>query len=86
MIRFVLSVISVNLYNDQTRCFVDRMGKYFSSLLSHTIKPRLPGMMWPPGIKFYICSKTSALIQVLTALSQIVCRVEHECVSLLQLH
>jgi len=33
MIRFVLSVISVNLYNDQTRCFVDRMGKYFSSLL-----------------------------------------------------
>jgi len=34
MIRFVLSVISVNLYNDQTRCFVDRMGKYFSSLLS----------------------------------------------------
>lgn len=33
MIRFVLSVISVNLYNDQTRCFVNRMGKYFSSLL-----------------------------------------------------
>jgi len=33
MIRFVLSVISVNLYNDQTRCFVDRMRKYFSSLL-----------------------------------------------------
>jgi len=33
MIRFVLSVISVNLYNDQTRCFVDKMGKYFSSLL-----------------------------------------------------
>ncbi len=33
MIRFVLSAISVNLYNDQTRCFVDRMGKYFSSLL-----------------------------------------------------
>ena len=33
MIRFVLSVISVNLYNDQTRCFVDRMGKYFSSLV-----------------------------------------------------
>ena len=54
--------------------------------LSHTIKPRLPGMMWPPGITFYICSKTSALIQVLKALSQIVCRVEHECVSLLQLH
>lgn len=39
MIRFVLSVISVNLYNDQTRCFVDRMGKYFSSLL----RDNLPG-------------------------------------------
>ncbi|WP_434516108.1 hypothetical protein AB6Q56_05545 [Dechloromonas sp. ARDL1] len=37
MIRFVLSVISVNLYNDQTRCFVDRMGKYFSSLLGDPI-------------------------------------------------
>jgi hypothetical protein len=38
MIRFVLSVISVNLYNDQTRCFVDRMGKYFSSLLMDLIQ------------------------------------------------
>ena len=37
MIRFVLSVISVNLYNDQTRCFVDRMGKYFSSLLAASV-------------------------------------------------
>ncbi len=37
MIRFVLSVISVNLYNDQTRCFVDRMGKYFSSLLAEVL-------------------------------------------------
>ena len=37
MIRFVLSVISVNLYNDQTRCFVDRMGKYFSSLLGQDV-------------------------------------------------
>ncbi|WP_434514453.1 hypothetical protein AB6Q56_18185 [Dechloromonas sp. ARDL1] len=41
MIRFVLSVISVNLYNDQTRCFVDRMGKYFSSLLSHISERQL---------------------------------------------
>jgi len=40
MIRFVLSVISVNLYNDQTRCFVDRMGKYFSSLLGG-LSPRI---------------------------------------------
>jgi len=39
MIRFVLSVISVNLYNDQTRCFVDRMGKYFSSLLGKVRRP-----------------------------------------------
>ena len=38
MIRFVLSVISVNLYNDQTRCFVDRMGKYFSSLLGAVLQ------------------------------------------------
>ncbi|WP_434513739.1 hypothetical protein AB6Q56_14045 [Dechloromonas sp. ARDL1] len=38
MIRFVLSVISVNLYNDQTRCFVDRMGKYFSSLLDELLR------------------------------------------------
>jgi len=37
MIRFVLSVISVNLYNDQTRCFVDKMGKYFSSLLGQSL-------------------------------------------------
>jgi len=41
MIRFVLSVISVNLYNDQTRCFVDRMGKYFSSLLDEVASPSL---------------------------------------------
>lgn len=44
MIRFVLSVISVNLYNDQTRCFVDRMGKYFSSLLGHRHAPLLTGV------------------------------------------
>ncbi|HQO30044.1 MAG TPA: hypothetical protein PKY22_11055, partial [Accumulibacter sp.] len=42
MIRFVLSVISVNLYNDQTRCFVDRMGKYFSSLLGEAAREEIP--------------------------------------------
>lgn len=46
MIRFVLSVISVNLYNDQTRCFVDRMGKYFSSLLGPGGRRRLTRAEW----------------------------------------
>jgi len=42
MIPFVLSAISVNLYNDRTGSFVDRMGRYFSSLLIRSWLFNLP--------------------------------------------
>ncbi|WP_434517263.1 flagellar type III secretion system pore protein FliP (plasmid) [Dechloromonas sp. ARDL1] len=69
MIRFVLSVISVNLYNDQTRCFVDRMGKYFSSLLSLQLLILMTALTFIPAAVLMMTSFTRIII-VLSLLRQ----------------